>query len=97
MKKYRENELIEIYNPSAKLDLIHVDDVMNVLSKSFSIPCDTYNLCSGYAVTVAQVYQDISNFLKIDKPTKIVSDNEDCSGNGRARPQRNRSRPRGSG
>ena len=77
IKKYRENELIEIYNPRARLDLVHVDDVMNVLSKSMSLPNGTYNLCSGYPVTVEEVYDEISKTLKAEKPTKTVSDEED--------------------
>ena len=78
MEKYRNNPVVELYNPKTRLDLIHVDDVMNILSKSMSIPAGTYNLCSGHTTTVQQAYDGVSQFLNIEKPTKILSDNEDC-------------------
>lgn len=78
IEKYRNNDVVELYNPRTRLDLIHANDAITVLSKSMQLPSGTYNLCSGHTVTVQQVYDCVSQFLNIKKPTKILSDNEDC-------------------
>ncbi len=78
MKKYREDPVIEVFNPRTKMDMVHVDDVIGILSKSASIPNGTYNICSGASVTVQDVYDEVSRLLKIEKPTKIVSDKNNC-------------------
>ena len=75
IKKYREEETIKVFNPDAILDMVHIDDVVTVLSKCLDFESGTYNLCSGHAISISEIYEKIGKHAGAEKKRKeIVSD-----------------------
>lgn len=75
IKKYREQDRIEIFNPDFVLDMVHIDDVIDVLSSSERIGSGTYNLCSGHPISIREVYRRIGGYVGAgEKEETIVSD-----------------------
>jgi nucleoside-diphosphate-sugar epimerase len=77
MEKYRKGGIIEVHNPQAVLDMVHLEDVVNVLSSTDRIAQGTYNLCSGHPITVGQIYEGIGSYLGKAGQKKTVSDKKE--------------------
>lgn len=74
MEKYRRGGTIEVHNPRAELDMLHLDDAVRVLSSFEKIGEGTYNLCSGHRISVGRIYDEIGAHLKMKNRRKVVSD-----------------------
>lgn len=75
MKKFAERPCTEIRDPDTVLDMVHIDDVVNVLVRSPAMPQGTYNLCSGKQVPIRKVYETVAEYFgKSCGGMKVVSD-----------------------
>jgi UDP-glucose 4-epimerase len=78
MEKFARGNCSEIYNPDTVLDLVHVEDVVSVLSGAAEIPQGTYNLCSGKPVSIREVYESVARHLgKKCGGMKVASDKKE--------------------
>jgi nucleoside-diphosphate-sugar epimerase len=81
IKKYKTQKIVEVYNPAAVIDLVHVDDVVVALIKAKE-SIGTFNICSEKPRKVEDVYIIIKRKLgstSKDKLTPVIKSN--LSGN----------------
>jgi len=85
INKYKTQKEINVINPDAEIDLVHIDDVIEIL---VSVPrlrfSGTYNICSGKPMKISKVYEKIKQYTgagevkekTINKKTKtLLGDN----------------------
>ncbi len=74
IEKYRKKDKIEINNPDSVLDLVHMDDLVEVLEGAIHFEDGIYNVCSSHPISVKQVYEKIKRYVgAADKPHYVVS------------------------
>ncbi|MEM4366996.1 MAG: NAD(P)-dependent oxidoreductase [Candidatus Anstonellales archaeon] len=78
IQKYKKKKEVDIINPYSFIDLVHVDDVVNVLSSVVERRMiGTYNICTGKPTQISEVYSKIKKFCNANnaKETKINEEN----------------------
>ncbi len=76
IEKYKNPGDIEVRNPRATLDMVHVDDAVKAISGGLKLDDGVYNICSGHPITVGEIYSKVKAFVGAEGgKEKVVSDN----------------------
>lgn len=78
LEKYRKGGRIEVFNPGALLDMVHMKDLLGVLEGAATMEPGVYNVCSGHAISVSEIYRAIRERVGAKGVEEVVmSDKKD--------------------
>lgn len=62
--KYKAQKVVELRDPNSEIDLVHVDDVVEVLASASRMDMDgTFNICSGKPMKIKEIYAAIRKYV----------------------------------
>lgn len=63
IKKYKTQKEVEVVNPDSEIDLVHIDDVIEVLFGALDKGMDgTFNICKGKTTRISEIYAKIKEY-----------------------------------
>ncbi len=77
IKKYKIQTKVEIINPNSEIDLVHIDDVVEVLVSASKKKFDgTFNICSSKPMKIIEIYKKIREYTCAKRvKEKIIGNN----------------------